>query len=99
MRRLFELFLGIPIFLFGLLFVVCAVLSYDSQSPGTVHFVVLAVLLTLAGSYLLVGTSKKNWRTLPPTEKQINYARDLGIKFNPKRITRGELSDLIDENS
>jgi len=33
----------------------------------------------------------------PPTEKQIQYARDLGCK-NPESMTRKELSDWIDDH-
>ena len=33
----------------------------------------------------------------PPTEKQIQYARDLGCE-NPENMTRKELSDWIDEH-
>jgi hypothetical protein len=36
-----------------------------------------------------------SWRNDPATEKQREFALDLGIKF-PKNITQGELSDLID---
>lgn len=34
------------------------------------------------------------WKSKPPTEKQISYANDLGIKI-PRKCTRGQLSDLI----
>lgn len=36
------------------------------------------------------------WRDDPPTERQINYANHLGIDY-PEFITKGELSDLIDQ--
>jgi len=36
------------------------------------------------------------WRRDPPTERQLAFARDLGITI-PKGISKGELSDLISE--
>jgi hypothetical protein len=36
------------------------------------------------------------WRNDKPTDKQLAFARDLGIEI-PRRITKGELSDLIDQ--
>lgn len=37
-----------------------------------------------------------SWRSLPPTQKQIDYALDMGIE-NPHRYTRGGLSDELSE--
>jgi hypothetical protein len=37
-----------------------------------------------------------DWRDDPATGKQKKFARDLHIKF-PANITKGELSDLIDQ--
>lgn len=34
------------------------------------------------------------WRRDPPTERQLAYARDLGITI-PRNASKGELSDLI----
>lgn len=39
---------------------------------------------------------RKNWRDDPATDHQKSFAKDLGIR-HPKRITKGELSDLIDQ--
>lgn len=36
------------------------------------------------------------WRRDPPTERQLEYATDLGIAI-PRGATRGEVSDLISE--
>jgi hypothetical protein len=36
------------------------------------------------------------WRNDKPTERQLAFARDLGIAI-PRRITKGELSDMIDQ--
>lgn len=38
----------------------------------------------------------ESWRSLPPTQKQIDYAHDMGIE-NPERFTRGGLSDELSE--
>lgn len=35
------------------------------------------------------------WRGDKPTQRQIAYARDLGIQV-PRRTTKGELSDMIE---
>lgn len=36
------------------------------------------------------------WRSRPATEKQRNYLRRLRVPFNPKTLTMGHASDLID---
>ncbi len=36
------------------------------------------------------------WRNDPPTQRQLEYAADLGIKI-PKRATKGQVSDLISQ--
>lgn len=36
------------------------------------------------------------WRREPPTEKQLAYAKDLGISLRPG-LTKGQVSDLISE--
>ncbi len=36
------------------------------------------------------------WRRDPPTERQLAFARDLGIRI-PKGISKGDLSDLISQ--
>ena len=38
---------------------------------------------------------RKSWRDEPPSEKQLNYADDLGISV-PPGCTKGQVSDLID---
>lgn len=67
--------------------------------------VLLNVLLTIFGVWVLgvihamccVASMSSDWRSLPPTEKQIRYARDLGIRFKTNKVTRGSLSDMISE--
>lgn len=36
------------------------------------------------------------WRRDPPTERQLAFARDLGIQI-PRGISKGDLSDLISQ--
>lgn len=55
----------------------------------------IAALFGMAG--LFTWPRRPNaWRREPPTERQISYARDLGIRI-PRGISKGELSDLITE--
>jgi hypothetical protein len=53
------------------------------------------------GGRKLVGGELRisnDWRDDPASEKQKSFARDLGIRF-PAGITKGELSDLISEET
>lgn len=54
-----------------------------------------AAVLTLAG-FLAWPKRPNAWRKDPPTERQIAYARDLGIPI-PPGISKGELSDMISQ--
>jgi hypothetical protein len=59
------------------------------------------LLVSMAGVFGLAGLftwprRPNAWRNDKPTDRQIAYARDLGISI-PRRITKGELSDLIDQ--
>jgi NhaP-type Na+/H+ or K+/H+ antiporter len=50
---------------------------------------------------LLIGrflrwTHRDDWRSDPPSERQIEYAMDLGIDI-PAGCTKGEISELIDQ--
>ncbi len=60
-----------------------------------------ALLLLLAGVFSLAGVftwprRPNAWRNDRPTERQIAFARDLGIQI-PRRVTKGALSDMIDQ--
>jgi hypothetical protein len=69
---------------------------------------ILAILLGVAfvwGVFGLVARSRRRssrrkyfatgeWRDEPPTDRQKEYADDLGIVYPPS-ITRGQLADLI----
>jgi hypothetical protein len=65
--------------------------SFDAKS--TVSMYAIGAVFGLAG--LFSWPRRPNaWRKDPPTERQLAYARDLGISI-PKGISKGELSDLI----
>jgi hypothetical protein len=55
----------------------------------------VAVVFGLAG--LFTWPRRPNaWRRDPPTERQVAYALDLGIRVHPG-MSKGELSDLISQ--
>lgn len=71
-------------------------------SSGCLISCLLNLFLTICGwipgvihAFYWLSLEKTNWRDLPPTENQIDYARDLGIKFKASKVTRGSLSDMI----
>jgi uncharacterized membrane protein YfcA len=71
-----------------------------SQQAGrtvAIFFGVLGVLLLLIG-YRWSRPKRRytSWRSDPATDRQRAFATELGIKF-PKKISKGELSDLISE--
>lgn len=52
-----------------------------------------AAVFALAG--LFAWPRRPNaWRSDPPTERQVRYAADLGIRL-PRGATKGQVSDLI----
>src|SRR5262245_10980659 len=57
---------------------------------------VFALILLAIGAKWARPKRKTSWRSDPATNKQREFAKDLGIRF-PKNITKGELSELIDE--
>lgn len=65
------------------------------SKDGRVFGLVGAAICGLAG--LVTWPRRPNaWRSDPPTERQLAFARDLGIAV-PRRISKGELSDLISQ--
>jgi hypothetical protein len=54
----------------------------------------LALLLLVIGYSWTRTKRSSSWRADPATDRQREFARELGIKF-PKSISKGELSDLI----
>jgi hypothetical protein len=81
--------------IFGLFFClqisVLFVIDPDHRAFGVLAWIVTAFFFGLT---IYRWKHFKTWRNDPPSEPQMEYARDLGIHFHPK-ITKGELSDLI----
>jgi len=50
------------------------------------------------GAVLRFTVGVGSWRDDPPTSKQVDFALDLGIDIPPD-CTKGELSDLISEET
>jgi hypothetical protein len=79
------------VILLGLAAVFCLFASLDAKATAAMYGI--GAVFGLAG--LLSWPRRPNaWRRDPPTERQLAYARDLGISI-PKGISKGELSDLI----
>jgi hypothetical protein len=74
------------VILFGLAAIFAMIAWSDPKSR--------TLLLPLVGVIAFAATFA--WRGDKPTERQLAFARDLGISV-PKRITKGELSDMIDQ--
>lgn len=56
----------------------------------------LAFILLVIGYRWTRRKRLSSWRDDPATDRQREFARDLGIEF-PKTISKGELSNLISE--
>lgn len=75
----------------GLVMLIAAV-SADNRSSWTIG---VSAAIFIAG--ILAWPKRPNaWRRDPPTERQLAYARDLGIAV-PDGISKGDLSDLISQ--
>ena len=91
-----------------LIYVVRLLLSFAIVAVGVVMLIAAAasakqdaasigvpVAMAVAGA--LAWPRRPNaWRRDPPTERQLEYAKDLGIPLR-KGMTKGEVSDLISE--
>lgn len=105
--KLIRTILGFPFILGGILFLLGSLAIFIECWFGTqnsadrvsgisfgIALFAIGVLSCVAGNAIL--GEDEDWRKLPPTRKQIDFARDLGIKIR-KGMTRGELSDAITE--
>lgn len=59
------------------------------------------LLVSIAAVFALAGVftwprRPDSWRSDPPTQRQIAFARDLGLEI-PRRATKGQLSDMIEQ--
>jgi hypothetical protein len=75
----------------ALVFVMAAAMGGKSR----LAMLALSLVVGLAGVFAWPRRPHA-WRNDKPTDKQLAFARDLGIEI-PRRITKGELSDLIDQ--
>ena len=50
----------------------------------------------LIGGWLSWPKRPNAWRHDPPTDRQVDYALDLGIDI-PANVTKGQLSDMIEQ--
>ena len=75
----------------GLVFLVLAVTTKDRQAT----LVGIAAVVTVGG--VLAWPRRPNaWRADKPTERQLAFAKDIGIAV-PRGISKGDLSDLISQ--
>jgi hypothetical protein len=57
-------------------------------------YVITAVVAFLLGRFVR-WTHRNDWKADAPTDRQLDFADELGIKV-PRKCTKGQLSDLID---
>lgn len=76
---------------------VSAVLACIAPFSAPKNWIVaeVAALVVLAGGVLSWPRMPGSWRGEPPSDKQIAYAQNLGIRI-PDGITKGRLSDMIE---
>lgn len=81
-----------------LLLVMCCILSlvtaFAAKDGRTTVFVIAAIF---GAAGIFTWPRRPNaWRSDPPTERQIAFAKDLGIQVR-RGMSKGQLSDLITE--
>lgn len=89
--------LGCVIFLFALLPAMVAISAYATGEKGIASvFGISAGLLLLISLRSARPRRPRSWRDDPATERQREFAADLGIVI-PKNATKGQASAMIDE--
>lgn len=86
-----RLFAAVILLGLGLLFLVFA-FSGDNSKASCLG---LAAAFAVAGAFTWPRRPNA-WRNDSPTERQLAFARDLGIRV-PRGISKGDLSDMISE--
>lgn len=86
-----RLFAAVILLGLALLFVILALSDQKSRSFAIGTSAVFAV----AGAFAWPRRPNA-WRRDPPTDRQLAFARDLGIRV-PQGISKGDLSDLISQ--
>lgn len=81
----------------SLLLLVAAVSLFGAMTDkkATAAAFGLSALFAIAGAFAWPRRPNA-WRHEKPTERQMAFARDLGIRI-PKGISKGDLSDLISQ--
>jgi hypothetical protein len=94
-RRFLGLILLLAAAIFGLL--AYGIYKQNHAVDGATIFLGgLTAISALYGLRLSASSKSSSWRSDPATAKQIEFGNDLGIKFR-RGMTKGEMSDLIDE--
>ena len=94
--RFIQLAFGTVALAAGMLCALFAVIWWQQGQTGLcITFGLFALPLMVIGNRSLRGRRRRrSWRSEPATEKQKEFADELGIRY-PRGITKGELSDLI----
>ena len=96
MTRLLGIILGLTAILIAVLFGAASVALFAEDKGSAFLTAGVAVFFGLLGRRWISRQKSDSWRSGPATQKQKTFADDLGIKY-PKNISKGDLSDLIDE--
>lgn len=80
---------AVVLFLVAFTFALIGIMTPDGKLVG---YGLAAV--TGLGGWLTWPRLPNAWRRDPPTQRQLDYAADLGIRV-PRRATKGQVSDLI----
>lgn len=91
LKYLFRLLAAVILFVLSVIFCVLAACDPKSRAFG----------LSLAGVFGFAGVftwprRPNAWRSDQPTERQIAYAKDLGIQIR-RGMSKGDISDLISD--
>ena len=75
--------------------ILCGVVAATGSSQGRPAVLVTAAVFGVAG-FFSWPRRPNAWRRDKPTDRQIAYAKNLGIDI-PRGVSKGELSDMISE--
>ncbi len=79
-------------FLLAMMSLVCVAVALAGKDRQYAVFAFAGIFV--AAAFATWPRRPNVWRHDPPTERQLAYALDLGIRVHP-RMSKGELSDLI----
>jgi hypothetical protein len=87
-----RLFAALVLILLAVIVMFSAITGKESGRPFAIG---TAAVFAVAGAFTWPRRPNA-WRSDPPTERQLAFARDLGIAV-PRGISKGQLSDLISD--